>query len=124
MDNIRLDSKTSLSDSPNFFIGIGTKSSQPLSILHYLYQTQILRELIGRFFPMKYVEKLVPKYGMVIQIDATGEVLETLHGILYIYIYMHIFKRIYIYVHMYICIYIYIHIHVFFPLFLSAYVYE
>eukprot|EP00596_Hydrurales_sp_CCMP1899_P007075 CAMPEP_0119039350 /NCGR_PEP_ID=MMETSP1177-20130426/8767_1 /TAXON_ID=2985 /ORGANISM="Ochromonas sp, Strain CCMP1899" /LENGTH=382 /DNA_ID=CAMNT_0007003081 /DNA_START=237 /DNA_END=1382 /DNA_ORIENTATION=+ len=79
MDNIRLDSKTSLSDSPNFFIGIGTKSSQPLSILHYLYQTNILRELIGRFFPMKYVEKLVPKYGMLIQIDAKGEVLETLH---------------------------------------------
>jgi hypothetical protein len=117
MDNIRLDSKTSLSESPNFFIGIGTKSSQPLSILHYLYQTNILRELIGRFFPMKYVEKLLPKYGMMIQIDAKGEVLETLHGIIYIYI------NVYMYIYICIYMYTYLYISVFSHLFLFAYLY-
>ena len=82
MDNIRLDSlpsKIPNDKGKRFFIGVGTKSSQPFSLLWYTYQTLFLRELIGRFFPMKHVEKLVPKYGLVLLVDQDGEVLRSFH---------------------------------------------
>jgi hypothetical protein len=47
---------------------------------------------------MKYIEKFLPKYGMFIQIDSNGGVLQSLHGR---YLYIHT------YLYSYLCIAIY-----------------
>jgi Strictosidine synthase len=79
MDNIRLDSATSHTDRKLFFVGVGTKSSQPFSLLWFSYQQTLLRHAIGKFLPMKYVEHLIPTYGLVIVVDEDGRVVESLH---------------------------------------------
>lgn len=80
MDNIRQDSaSTSHTDGQQFFVGVGTKSSQPFSLLWAAYQLTLLREIIGKLFPMKYVEHLLPTYGLVIVVNEDGRVVESLH---------------------------------------------
>jgi hypothetical protein len=80
LDNIRVDSK-SLSRSPEkiqFLGGLGTKSSKPFSLLWTSYQSTLLRDIVGKFLPMRYVEKIAPKYGFIIRFDAAGKVVGSL----------------------------------------------
>ena len=42
------------------------------------YQTIWLREIVGRLVPMRFVEYLVPKYGMVLVVDDSGNITNTL----------------------------------------------
>jgi Strictosidine synthase len=79
MDNIRLDSATSHADRKHFFVGVGTKSSQPFSLLWFSYQQTLLRHAIGKLIPMKYIEHLLPTYGLVLVVDEDGRVVESLH---------------------------------------------
>lgn len=67
------------SKNKHFFIGIGRTYCQPFSLLYHLYQSIFLREIIGKIVPMKYVEKLIPKYGLALLVDSDGKVLETFH---------------------------------------------
>ena len=72
MDNIRQGLY-----SYEYLIGVGAKSSKPFSLLYLAYQSNILRNIIGRIIPMRYVEKLVPKYGLVLVIDSSGKITST-----------------------------------------------
>jgi hypothetical protein len=73
VDNIRRDI-----GGPFFLVGLGSKSSQPFSLVHFGLQEWILRTLIGKFLPMQWVEHLVPKYGLVMKISQEGKLVETL----------------------------------------------
>ena len=76
MDNIRVDvtqNNEQNDKSIQYFIGVGTKSTHPFSLLWVGYQSIILRDIIGKLIPMKYVEKLAPKYGFVLVLNQDGE---------------------------------------------------
>lgn len=72
VDNIR-------SHKGLFTVGLGSKSTKPFSLLWFCYQNLLLRDLIGRFVSMKLVEKLVPKYGLVVAYDRSGRMAGSLH---------------------------------------------
>ena len=72
MDNIR-KGKT----DNEYLIGIGAKSSKPFSLLYIAYQSNLLRNIIGRIISMRYIEYLVPKYGLVLVIDKNGKIIKT-----------------------------------------------
>jgi hypothetical protein len=78
MDNIRRLS-TSEDLDPKYLIGVGTKSSKPFSLLYLAYQGTWLRHIIGRIMPMRYVEKLLPKYGLVLVVDNQGNIVRSMH---------------------------------------------
>jgi hypothetical protein len=59
--------------------GVGSKSTQPFSLLWFGYQTLVLRDFIGKFISMKFVEKLVPRYGLVVAYDEQGKMIASLH---------------------------------------------
>lgn len=73
-DNIRADTATG-----NIIIGAGVKSVQPFSLLYYAYQFSWPRVLIGKVLPMKYIEHLVPRYGLVLVASADGEAIDSYH---------------------------------------------
>lgn len=76
IDNIRADSLS----SKYSIIGCTSKSFKPFSFLWTSYQLFTLRQFIGKFIPMEYVEKLVPKYGFVFVINnKNGDIVRTLH---------------------------------------------
>eukprot|EP01035_Chromulina_nebulosa_P020025 gene20025-26001_t len=76
LDNIRyVNSKDKKS---TYLIGVGAKSTKPFSLLWLGYQSNLLRHLIGRLIPMKLVEHLVPKYGMVLYINDQGKIITSL----------------------------------------------
>lgn len=89
MDNIRInryydDTKNSdesnkiyRESNVNLLIGAGTKSSQPFSFLWLAYQSNYLRYFIGKVVPMQNIEKLVPKYGLVFNVNIKGQILNT-----------------------------------------------
>jgi hypothetical protein len=73
MDNIRKGKKET-----EYLIGVGAKSCQPFSLLYLVYQSLILRNIVGRIIPMRYIEYLVPKYGLVLVIDSNnGNIIKT-----------------------------------------------
>lgn len=74
MDNIRVSSNNK---QITYLIGVGTKSTKPFSLLHIAYQSVLLRHVIGRLVPMKSVEKLVPKYGLVFVLNEYGRLVDT-----------------------------------------------
>lgn len=76
VDNIRLTP-----DGKLLLAGLGSKSAKPFSILHFAFQSFFLRDLIGRFVPMRLVERLLPKYGLVVAYDLRGKVAASLHDI-------------------------------------------
>jgi hypothetical protein len=78
-DNVRADPKTSSGGGSYYFFGLGSKATQPFSLLHVVLQSNLLREIIGRVLPMKLVEKLVPRYGLVLVSDAAGNLVGSLH---------------------------------------------
>jgi len=72
-DNLRLDKA-----SNKILIGLGSKSTAPFSLLHFAYQHILLRNIVGRILPMKYVEHLVPSYGLVVALSLDGKITGTL----------------------------------------------
>lgn len=72
MDNIRKGLKNN-----EYLIGVGAKSSKPFSLLYIAYQSNLLREIIGRIIPMKYIEYLVPKMGLILVMDSNGMITKT-----------------------------------------------
>lgn len=77
-DNIRVDQYTK-QDGPYYLVGLGGKSAQPFSLLWMAFQNHWLRYIAGRLVPMKYIEKLVPRYGLVVVYDQDGKVVASLH---------------------------------------------
>ncbi|CAM9136998.1 unnamed protein product [Phaeothamnion confervicola] len=75
-DNIRWDAKTGA-----YLVGIGTKISQPFSALHLLLRAPLaVRRAVGRLLPMSLIEKLVPRYGMVVAFGPDGGVRRSYHA--------------------------------------------
>ena len=74
MDNIRLhvDNK-----QVTYLVGVGAKSSKPFSLLHLAYRSITLRQVIGRLIPMKNIENLIPKYGLVLVVDDQGRLVDS-----------------------------------------------
>jgi sugar lactone lactonase YvrE len=72
MDNIRPKGS-----SGSYLIGVGAKSTQPFSFIYLAYQSSLLRHIIGRIIPMQYVEHVVPKYGLVLEINSTGSIVDS-----------------------------------------------
>lgn len=61
-------------------ISLGTLACKPFSLLHTIYQTIWLRKIIGAIIPMRYIEHLVPSYGLVGILDVnTGEIIYSYH---------------------------------------------
>jgi hypothetical protein len=85
LDNIREDVYHSHKDNRDglltkrFIIGVGTLSVKPFSLVWFAYQSRILRDIIGKFVPMQWVENLVPKYGLAIVVDERGEIIKSWH---------------------------------------------
>lgn len=77
MDNIRLAASPDL-PTRGFLVGLATKSCKPFSLLYLAYQSVLLRHFIGRIVPLKLVERLVPKYGMVLILSSEGTLVDTL----------------------------------------------
>lgn len=86
LDNIRLNTyhrEGNVGTSTNtvsLFVGVGTKSTQPFSLLWFAYQTKVLRDVVGKLVPMSLVEYLVPRYGLVIELDNTGQITRSFHS--------------------------------------------
>lgn len=82
IDNIREDVYYHRHDSQHrrrYLIGVGCKSTRPFSLLWLSYQSNLLRDIVGKLVPMKLVENLVPKYGLVIAVDDSGKIIESFH---------------------------------------------
>jgi len=77
VDNVRVVQTPS--HGVRYFFGLGSKATAPFSLLHVLLQSNLLRELVGRFLPMKLAEKLVPRYGLVLVSDEQGNFIDSLH---------------------------------------------
>lgn len=60
-------------------IGLGVKSTKPFSLLHFAYQHIGIRHLIGKLIPMRYLEHLVPKYGLVLVSKSDGTPVDSYH---------------------------------------------
>eukprot|EP01031_Cornospumella_fuschlensis_P031207 gene31207-37715_t len=72
VDNIRLH-------KDHVYVGLGSKSAKPFSIIYLAYQSLWLRQVIGKLAPMKHVEKLLPKYGLVLVYDQVGQIVASYH---------------------------------------------
>lgn len=59
--------------------GLAAKSSQPFSLLWSAYQSVWARLLVGRLLPMKWVEKIIPRAGLVLVVSNPKALLD--HGI-------------------------------------------
>jgi sugar lactone lactonase YvrE len=65
----------------SYWLGIGSKVSEPFSLLHMLLKMPKpwLRCLIGILIPMRYLEHFIPKYGMVLRLSPSGNIIQSLH---------------------------------------------
>lgn len=73
-DNIRRDRI-----SGHIIVGTASKSVAPFSLLYYAYQSVFLRVAIGKLLSMKYIEHLVPKYGLVLIVSTEGGAVDSFH---------------------------------------------
>lgn len=89
-DNIRLDqyhhakyeadqSLRATEAKSYYLVGLGSKSTQPFSLLWTALQLHWLRDVVGKLLPMKLVEKLIPRYGLVLVLDEQGRSIRALH---------------------------------------------
>jgi hypothetical protein len=78
-DNVRVDAKKSPTGGSYYLFGLGSKAAHPFSLLHFVYQSNLVRDIVGRFMPMKFVEKLVPRYGLILVSDEAGNIVSSLH---------------------------------------------
>ena len=51
----------------------------PISPLWLGYQLIIVRDFVGKFVPMKLVEKLVPRYGLGVVVNQDGKMVNSVH---------------------------------------------
>lgn len=79
VDNVRRDSKLSNDGKEYYLFGLGSKSTAPFSLLYTVLLSNILRTIIGRLIPMKLVEKLVPRYGLILIANSEGALVNALH---------------------------------------------
>jgi len=63
-DNVRLTH--SRRHGQIILVGLAAKSSLPFSLLYTAYQSLWVRDVLGRVLPMKMVEKLIPRFGLVL----------------------------------------------------------
>jgi len=69
-DNIRISSSGGRRGGhPLLLCGLAAKSSQPFSLLWSVYQSVWARAVLGRLLPMKWVEKLIPRHGLVLVVS-------------------------------------------------------
>ena len=47
-------------------IGLGMPNVKPFSMIHFQYQHEWIRNLLGRIIPVKLMEKLVPRFDFFI----------------------------------------------------------
>ena len=78
LDNIRSAGINS-DGKRSYFLAFGGISAQPFSILWTIYQSKLMREIIGRFVPMKVVERLEAPSGLVVEVDDNGKPLRSWH---------------------------------------------
>lgn len=86
-DNIRIDAyfegqkdAGAVQDSHSYYyIGFGGKSTKPFSLLWVALQSKWLRVVVGKLIPMRFVEKLIPRYGLVQAVNEKGEIAFSLH---------------------------------------------
>lgn len=83
-DNIREDAylinKPDKKDDKSYYlIGMGGKSSHPFSLLWVALQFSWVRVLVGKLFPMRVIEHLIPRYGLVLVVDEQGSIVNSLH---------------------------------------------
>ena len=60
-----LSPSSSISFPQYLTISLGTLACKPFSLLHTIYRSIWLRKVIGSIIPMRYLEYLVPSYGLV-----------------------------------------------------------
>jgi hypothetical protein len=68
-DNIRISPWRQSRHGSLLLCGLAAKSSQPFSLLWSVYQSVWARLLVGRLLPMKWVEKLIPRAGLVLVVS-------------------------------------------------------
>jgi hypothetical protein len=70
-DNIRISSSSQHRRGHPLLLlcGLAAKSSQPFSLLWSVYQSVWARAVLGRLLPMKWVEKLIPRHGLVLVVS-------------------------------------------------------
>jgi hypothetical protein len=79
VDNVRADPRLSPDGRQYYLYGLGSKSVLPFSLLWTVLQSTWMREIFGRVIPMRLVEKLVPRYGLVVVSNDQGELVNALH---------------------------------------------
>jgi hypothetical protein len=62
-----------------YLFGLGSKSVQPFSLLWMVLQYGAVRRWVGSLVPMRWVEHLVPRYGLVVVANDRGEMVHALH---------------------------------------------
>ena len=62
-----------------YLYGLGSKAVAPISLLHLTLQSDLLKHIIYKCLPMKLLEKLVPRYGLILISNQKGEILHSLH---------------------------------------------
>jgi hypothetical protein len=77
-DNIRLSGGKNV-DQPLYYVGMGSVNAQPFALLWYIYQYEWIRLLIGSLIPMRFIENLAPRYGLVTAYDGDGQAVYSLH---------------------------------------------
>lgn len=62
----------------SYYIGCSTKRSQPFSLMDAASTWPTVRMLAAKLLPASLILALIPAYGVVVEIDATGKVIDTL----------------------------------------------
>jgi len=79
-DNVRIDNThVDKQGRAYYLVGFGSISVAPISPLWIIYQLKIVREFVGRFVPMPFVEKTVPRYGFAVVVNHEGKMVNSLH---------------------------------------------
>ena len=76
---IKRKKKKTKQENAIYWVGTGSVSKRPFSLLWIGYQSIVLRNFIGKFVPMRWVEKLVPPYGLIVGYNYKGEIVATMH---------------------------------------------
>lgn len=77
-DNIMADTRPK-SDA-KYLLACGTKISKPFSALGLMFKLPVpVRRVIGQLLNMEFIETLVPKYGLVLELSETGEIVGSMH---------------------------------------------
>jgi len=61
-----------------YFIGFGSKRSEPFSLIDLAYRYPIITKIVTKILSADSMLKLIPKYGIVLGIDNTGKIITNL----------------------------------------------